>query len=124
MLQCLGKFIFNRWLTIIHADIMQDRAFDRLQRHLALDYKAPQNEKKPRCLSQGQWPIQCLCVPTGGLRPFKPVARSALALVPLKLVKNWQAKYVTFLDTDNLRLNLKVCIGHKSATTNEKLGIQ
>ena len=39
-------------------------------------------------------------------------------------MKNWQAEYAKFLDTDNLRLNLKVCIGHRSATTNEKIGIK
>lgn len=45
-------------------------------------------------------------------------------MVPAKLVKNWQAECAKFLDTNNLRLNLKVFIGHRSATTNEKIGIK
>lgn len=39
-------------------------------------------------------------------------------------MKNWQAECAKFLDTDNLRLNLKVFIGHRSATTDEKIGIK
>ena len=70
-----------------------------------------------------QWQIQYPCVLTKVLRRFKLVAEQALVLVPAKLVKNWQAECAKFLDIDDLRLNLKLCIGHKSATSNEKLGI-
>lgn len=73
---------------------------------------------------QSQWLIQCLYISGKALRQFKPVARQALALVPVKLVKNWQAKYTKFLDINNLKLNLKMCIGHRSATINIKIGIK
>lgn len=53
---------------------------------------------------------------------FKPVAGLALALVPAKLVKNEQAKYAKFLDTNDPKLNLKIYIGHKSATLDKKIG--
>lgn len=58
------------------------------------------------------------------MKEFKLVARPALSLVFAKLLKNWQAKYAKFFDTNNLKLNLKVCIGHKSTTINKKIRIK
>lgn len=40
-------------------------------------------------------------------------------MVPTKLVKNWQAEYAKFFDTNNSKLNLPIYIGHKSITLDE-----
>lgn len=53
---------------------------------------------------------------------FRPMARSVLALVSAKLVKNWQAEYAKFLDIDDPKLNLNVYIRHKSVILNERIG--
>lgn len=52
---------------------------------------------------------------------FKSVARPVLVLSSAKLVKNWQIEYVKFLDTNNLKLNLKVYIRHKSKILNKRI---
>lgn len=54
---------------------------------------------------------------------FRLVAEPALALVPTKLIKNWQIEYAKFLDTDDPKLNLKVYIGHRSITLDERIGM-
>lgn len=55
------------------------------------------------------------------LSRFKPVVGPALVLVPTKLVKNWQAEYAKFFDTDNSKQNLKVYIRYRSATLNKRI---
>lgn len=50
------------------------------------------------------------------------MARLALVLVSVKLVKNWQAECAKFLDTNDLKLDLKVYIGHRSATQDVRIG--
>lgn len=39
-------------------------------------------------------------------------------------MKNWQAKCAKFFDTNNLILDLKVCIEHRSITTDKKIEIE
>lgn len=46
-----------------------------------------------------------------------------LALVSVKLIKNWQVKWAKFLDTDDLKLNLKIYIKYKSAIVNKRIGM-
>ncbi len=105
----------------MHADIKLDRAFECPRRHLPLNYKARQG-KKPKYPSQTQWLIQCPCVLERVSSRFRPIAGPALVLVSAKLVKNWQAKCVKFLDTVDPKLNLKVYIEHRSATLDERIG--
>lgn len=47
----------------------------------------------------------------------------ALTLISIKLVKNQQAKYAKFLDTNDLKLNIKIYIRYKSITVNKKIGM-
>lgn len=51
------------------------------------------------------------------------MAGSVLVFVAVKFVKNWQAEYAKFLDTDDQKLNLKIYIGYRSVTLNEKIRI-
>lgn len=106
----------------MYVDIVLDKASERPKRHLPPEYKAWQR-KKLRCSFQTQWPIQCPCVPKKISSRFRPVAGPVLALVPTKLVKNWQAQCTKFLDTDYPKLNIKVYIRHRSVTFNERIGL-
>lgn len=95
----------------MHANIVFDKASECPKRHLPPDYKTWQR-KKPRC------PY----VPKGVSSRFRPVAGLVLALVPTKLVKNWQAECAKFLDTDDLKLNLKIYIKYRSAALDKRIG--
>ncbi len=108
--------------VLMHADIKLDRAFECSRRYLPLDYRARQG-KKPRCPSKTQWPIQCPYVPEEMSSRFRPVAGPALALVSMKLVKDWQAECAKFFDTVDPKLNLKVYIEHRSAILDERIGM-
>lgn len=47
------------------------------------------------------------------------MTKLALALIYVKLVKNWQIKYTKFFNTNNLILNLNLYIKYKSITFNK-----
>lgn len=51
------------------------------------------------------------------------MAGPIVALIPIKLIKNGQAKYTRFLDTDNANLNLKIYIKYRNATQDIKIGM-
>lgn len=123
-LQCLAKFVCNRWLTVMHEDIVADRVSGHPRRHLPQNCDTSVNLKKIRCPSQSQWPIQCPCVPNSVSQQFRPVLGPALALVPAKLVKNWQAECMKLLDVVDVKLRLQISLGHRSATTEEKIGTE
>ena len=101
-------------------DIKLARASKRHRRHLLLDYRAWQ-EKKPRCVSQTQWPIQCPYVLERILIQFKLVVGLILVLFLARLIKNWQAECAKFLDADDLKPNLKIYIRYRSAIFDERI---
>ncbi|MCJ1348829.1 hypothetical protein MMC31_007062 [Peltigera leucophlebia] len=119
--QCLAKFVYTRWLSIINNDIQQTRETEHLTRHLPpLD---PNNPQPPdaQCPSQKRWPFQCCCVERGLSRNFRISAGPAMALVPSKLFGNWAKEWNRFIDVNDTLLNFKLLIGHSQAKSDETL---